>query len=86
MTYLIEDEVIYITNKVLKNKEDICTCEKCKLDIVAISLNNLPPQYVVTEKGELYKRVNNMNIQFEIDITREVIKSIEKVNKKPRHK
>lgn len=70
----------------LKNKEDICTCEKCKLDIVAISLNNLPPQYVVTEKGELYKRVNNMNIQFEIDITREVIKSIEKVNKKPRHK
>ncbi len=55
MTYyelhnLIEDEVIRITNELLKDREDICTCDKCKLDIAAIALNNLKPKYVVNRK------------------------------------
>lgn len=82
---LMEDEVIRIVNKLLKNEKDICTCEKCKLDIAAIALNNLLPQYVVTKKGELYKRANNMGIQFEADITKEVTKAIYIVRKRSKH-
>ncbi|HSH36404.1 late competence development ComFB family protein, partial [Schnuerera sp.] len=62
---LMEDEVIHTINKILKDKYDICTCEKCKLDIAAIALNNLKPKYVVTEKGELFGKAYTLDYQFD---------------------
>lgn len=82
---IMEDEVKYAIDKILKTRKDICDCEKCRLDIEAIALNHLPPKYVVTEKGELYERANNLNLQFEADVVKEVAKAIEKVNRKPQH-
>lgn len=82
---IMEDEVKYAIDKILKTRKDICDCEKCRLDIAAIALNHLPPKYVVTEKGELYERANNLNLQFEADVVKEVAKAIEKVNRKPQH-
>ena len=82
---LMEDEVIYTINRLLKDVDDMCTCEKCKLDIAAIALNALPPKYVVTEIGELYGKVSNMNYQFDVDVTTEVTKAINKVKNSPHH-
>ena len=82
---LMEEEVIYTINKLLKNREDMCTCYKCKLDIAAIALNALPPKYVVTEIGKLYGKVCNMNYQFDVDVIAEVTKSIDKVRSSPHH-
>lgn len=82
---LMEKEVMHVTDSILKNMDDMCRCEKCKLDIVAISLNNLKPHYVVSEKGEVYSKVNNMNYQFNTDIVAAVTKAIELVKNNPRH-
>lgn len=82
---LMEDEVIYAINRILKDNEDICTCKKCKLDIAAITLNNLKPKYVVTEKGELYGRINTLDYQFDADLITEIVKAIEIVRNEPRH-
>ncbi|MCF6465628.1 late competence development ComFB family protein [Clostridium sp. Cult2] len=82
---LMEDEVLYAINRILKDKEDICTCNKCKLDIAALTLNNLKPKYVVTEKGELYGKVNTLNYQFDADLITEIVKAIEIVRNEPRH-
>lgn len=81
----MEKAVFNIIDRVLSKKEDVCKCEKCKLDIIAIALNNLPPKYVVTEKGHLYSKVNEMEIQFEADIVKELVKAIETVSKSPQH-
>nr|WP_272879086.1 late competence development ComFB family protein [Clostridium sp. Cult2] len=85
MRNLMEDEVLYAINRILKDKEDICTCNKCKLDIAALTLNNLKPKYVVTEKGELYGKVNTLNYQFDADLITEIVKAIEIVRNEPRH-
>jgi len=82
---LMEDEVLIIVNRLMDNVDDMCTCEKCRMDVTAIALNNLPTKYVVTEKGELYGKLDTMNYQFETDIIKEVIKAIEKVKKSPQH-
>lgn len=82
---LMEDEVMYVTNELLSEREDVCKCQKCKLDIAAIALNALSPKYVVTEIGELLGRANNSNIQFEADVITEVTKAIDVVKNSPHH-
>ena len=57
--------------------------EKARLDILAYALNHLPPKYVVTERGHLFTRVEEMRQQFRTDILVELSKAIEKVRSNP---
>ncbi len=81
----MEKEVLRIIDKLLQDNPNMCNCEKCRADMAAIALNNLPPKYIVTEKGELYSKLQEMETQFEVDIIREVSKAIEKVAREPHH-
>lgn len=58
--------------------------EKAQLDVMAFALNHLPPRYVVTEKGHLYTRVNELKQQFRTDIVVALYKAIEQVKANPR--
>ena len=58
--------------------------EKTKMDILAFTLNHLPPRYVVTEKGHLYTRVDELKQQFRTDIVVELSKAISVVQANPR--
>lgn len=82
---IMEDKVTDIANRLMKGEQEFCTCERCKLDVIALSLNEVPPKYVVTDKGELYGRANLMTNQSDADIIKEVTKAIEIVRKNPRH-
>ncbi len=64
---------------------DLCKCEKCRLDTAAIALNHLPPKYVVTEKGEIYSKVNILMQQFEVDVISAITRAAEIVKKNPKH-
>ena len=80
----MEDAVTYKTNDILKTM-NICKCEKCKLDIIAIALNELPPKYVVSQMGELFTKVNELTQQFEVDIESAIVKAAVQVAKNPKH-
>ena len=62
-----------------------CTCENCLHDILAISLNSLPAKYVVTKKGEMYTKLNNLQHQFDVDIVSAIAKASVIVSRNPRH-
>ncbi len=64
---------------------NICNCEKCRLDIMAIALNDLPAKYVVTETGELYTKIRELEQQFEVDVETAIIKAAIFVSKYPKH-
>lgn len=66
-------------------KQDICKCEKCKMDIMSFALNNLSPKYIVSDKGELYTKINELILQFNIDVEVEVANAIKLVRNNPRH-
>lgn len=81
----MEVAVNHLLPKLLEDYPDLCKCEKCLDDIKAIALNHLKPLYVVTEKGSVYAKVNEMEIQFSADIYRELVNAIDIVSKNPRH-
>ncbi|WPX08020.1 late competence development ComFB family protein [Anaerocellum danielii] len=47
---------------------NVCRCEKCKADVIALALNRLPPRYCVTEEGKIYVKLKELEIQYEVDI------------------
>lgn len=81
---IMEDVVNSKLESIMKTM-DICKCDKCKLDIKAIALNNLPPRYVVTEKGGLYSKLIEMEMQFDVNVQTEIIKAAMIVGNNHRH-
>lgn len=69
----------------LQQKTDMCRCEACILDIMAISLNKLKPCYIVTEKGALFAQLNEFAAQYKIDIMTAVAQAAKTVKDNPRH-
>lgn len=81
----MEDVVDNILSGILNRYKCMCKCERCVEDIKAITLNNLKPLYVATEKGNIYAKINELIVQFTTDATIEIVKAIEIVSKNPRH-
>ena len=63
-----------------------CTCTQCKEDIMAITLNKLPPHYVSTDRGALFERANQHGLLFENEVLPHLIRAIQLVENSPRHK
>jgi len=81
-----ETEVSNRLSTILKGYDNICKCEKCKLDIEALALNSLSTKYTVSEQGEIYtSALAEVNKQEIIDVTTAIIKAIEIVSANPRH-
>jgi len=70
---------------ILKGHKEFCACERCRFDIAAIALNNLPPSYVVTEEGEVMLRANLLKQQVRVDLIRAITEAIQVVGKNPHH-
>lgn len=64
---------------------NVCTCERCRVDVAAKALNDLPPQYIVTRKGEVYSKINNLRAQFEVDVIAAITKAAILVKRNPNH-
>ena len=65
---------------------DVCQCEECRLDVMAIMLNSLPPKYVVTDQGALWAQMGDFDPQYKIDFMTTMTKAVKMVNDSPRHK
>lgn len=64
---------------------DCCKCEICRDDIIALTLNKLPPKYVATKEGELYGRAVECTTEKNVEVVSQLIKAIKVVSKNPRH-
>jgi competence protein ComFB len=82
---MMEDAVEYQLNKLLPTMPNICSCENCRLDMASYALNRLSPQYVRTDTGELFQKLNNNRPQAEVEILAVVISAINKIGSHPQH-
>lgn len=64
---------------------DCCKCKMCRDDIIALSLNKLPPKYVATKEGELYGRATEHTSEKNVELISELIKAIKIISNNPRH-
>ncbi|WP_035267529.1 late competence development ComFB family protein [Desulfitibacter alkalitolerans] len=75
-----------MVDDVMRKFPEVCGCEGCRSDIVALALNQLPPKYVATEIGEVYSKSNILESQYRADIIGAITKAIVKVTESPRCK
>ncbi|MDD5347195.1 MAG: late competence development ComFB family protein [Candidatus Omnitrophica bacterium] len=81
MEEVVQDELELL----LAEREDICKCQKCKFDMMVWTLNRLPPKYVITDRGRLYTKLKEQEVQFKADVVKELTKAIDFVSGNPKH-
>lgn len=83
-TVLINILETIVVNKVdsAMDRFNCCHCDKCKKDIIALTLNKLPPKYMVFEEKRMAEMVAK---QATADVTAALVQSILKVKSSPRH-
>ena len=81
----MEDVVLNKLDTVLASFPGYCTCEKCRRDVVMLALNHLPPKYISSYKGDVYARLDGMEVQYEVEVIQAIAKAIKIVHENPRH-
>ena len=81
----MEEVVLQKLDQVLVQYPYCCKCDQCRRDIATLALNNLPPRYISSHKGDIYSRIDEMEIQYEVEVIQAIAQAIEIVNKYPRH-
>ncbi|MDD2217468.1 MAG: late competence development ComFB family protein [Eubacteriales bacterium] len=67
------------------DRMNICECDICKNDVMAIALNSLPTRYVTTDKGKQFIQLETYKKQYEVDVMAALTKACVKVKVVPRH-
>ncbi len=87
----IESSLYNITEKLVLSKLDVtlkkvncCKCQRCRMDITAIAMNNLKPMYIVATDDEVKEKIHELK-EMGKEATTEVIKAVLIVRKNPRH-
>ena len=81
----MEDAVAYMLNHLAQKYPAICMCERCRTDMMMIALYNLPPRYVSTHKGDVLRRVEGMELQYEVEVLTETMRAMQIVGGQPHH-
>ncbi|MDE7204226.1 MAG: late competence development ComFB family protein [Lachnospiraceae bacterium] len=82
---IMEDDVENQLNQLLPTMSNICSCETCRLDMATYALNRLKPNYVRTNTGALFHKLNTSSTQAKTEILTAVIKAIDIIGAHPHH-
>ncbi|MFD2171480.1 late competence development ComFB family protein [Tumebacillus lipolyticus] len=85
VTNLMEQIVEDVMEEHWKNLKIECTCQLCKNDILAVTLNALSPRYVAHDKGRVIVKARMMDEQMQADVLREIARAANIVSAKPSH-
>ncbi len=67
-------------------RENMCQCDQCKLDVIALTLNTLPPKYVVTGPGKAMEAFRLQGqLQNRMEIYQAMLQAGQLVKERPRH-
>ncbi|ABO50324.1 conserved hypothetical protein [Desulforamulus reducens MI-1] len=81
----VEDMLDDVFIKYAAKNPGTCTCPRCRLDVMAIALNNLPTRYVVTDEGGIYTKVAMEQVGGRAQVVAAILNGIQIVQKNPRH-
>ena len=83
---LVNEKERYVVDELeaqLKVRTEVCRCQECVLDMVALSLNHTKPVYRVTLLGSIYAQADDDALQQEIELA--VQGAIERIYQNPSH-
>lgn len=62
-----------------------CTCSRCTMDVLALTLNTVQPRYVVVQKGAVSGLTSFFEKKYMTDLLVAMVQACIKVAKNPRH-
>lgn len=81
-----------ITQTLVEQKVDkyiklfgLCTCPRCRIDVIALALSNLPAKYVVARRHEMVPMLSIYEGKFNAAIISQVMNACKQVMEHPRH-
>ena len=81
-----------VTQALVENKADkyikmfgLCTCNRCRIDVIALALSNLPAKYVVAKPHELIPRLSMYEQKYNAAVVTQVMSACRKVLERPHH-
>jgi competence protein ComFB len=80
-----EEVVSHYIELLLAERDDICTCQRCRLDVMAFACNRVQPRYIASERGHTHAYLDRHNTQNQADIISIVAEGIEIVSSRTRH-
>ena len=84
---VMEEVVTTLVNVTMMSPDyqTFCHCQKCRNDIIALCLNNLPTHYVTREQGRIYvfEQLNREENRKWMNM--KIIQAIHVVGKYPKH-
>lgn len=69
----------------IMSRMEMCTCERCTCDVLAIALNTLPTKYVTSDAGKQYIQLEAYKKQLETDVSFAIMKACMTVREAPNH-
>lgn len=80
------EPIVYeLLQEYMKSGEMECCCERCQVDIMALVLNNMPPRYTVTRRGEIFTSVESCSAAKKAEILIEIMNTAKIVAASPSH-
>lgn len=67
------------------DRMEVCTCQKCTSDVLALTLNTLPQKYVTSDAGKQYIQLATYKKQFETDVEIAMMRACMTVKTAPNH-
>lgn len=64
---------------------NMCTCERCYYDVLALTLNNIPQKTVIIPKEDIEQKLKEYELESTIDMVTAISKSCVHVKISPRH-
>lgn len=94
MEHIPEPKLFNVTECVVEcmldevlHEEKMCTCRQCRLDVMALALNHLPPKYVVSEQGKAFEIYRLQGLaQSRVTVYQEILRAAQIVKQRPHHK
>lgn len=82
---ITEEDVEEMLNRLLPTMPNICSCDICRLDMATFALNRLKPNYVRSDKGALFHKVDLTAPQAKTDMLATIVNAINTISSHPNH-
>jgi len=79
-----EDLVDMYLDECIENS-GVCGCDRCRADVKALALNNIPTHYAVSEMGKALQRARILCTQYQTDIIFAIMNAALIVKENPKH-
>lgn len=81
----MEDVVAAVYNDYIKGNPEICACEQCRRDVMALALTRLRGMYAGSHEGEVLTMISREDRQVRADAMIVVLEAVNTVAARPYH-